>query len=109
MDIISLIAILAVMAAPLALLAGWLVRDGYRGLGAFVDRGEPDAFWRATMPWPRGVQEEDGVTWRIPDPEAANAAGAPGKRDPDALTIPPMRPQARVGLRSSALVRRPHR
>jgi hypothetical protein len=112
MDTISAIVMLAVLAAPLALLAGWFVRGGYEGLGSFVDRGDRDAWWRATMPWPHGMQEEDGVGWHVPTHEHATESAAVRARrgaPADAWTIAPVRPTPRVVFRSSASIRGPHR
>ena len=89
MDMLAAIAVLCVLAAPLGLLARWFVDRGHNGLGVLVSRGGSDAWWQTTMPWPRGVQEEDGVRWQVRDPDVTT----------DAFEISPMRPQARVGLR----------
>jgi hypothetical protein len=69
MDILSVIVVLCIAAAPLALLSRWFVDRGYRGLGSLVNPGDSSNWWRATMPWPQGVQEEDGVAWHIREPE----------------------------------------
>jgi hypothetical protein len=111
MDIISVIVLLAVVAAPLAVLSGWFVRGGYGGLGSFVDRGDREAWWRATMPWPHGVQEEDGVEWHVPRVGQANESAAQRARPEapaDAVKIEPVRPRARVAFRSSVSIRGPH-
>ena len=89
MDSLAAIAVLCVLAAPLGLLARWFVDRGQNGLGVLVSRGGSDAWWQTTMPWPQGVQEEDGVRWHVPDPDVAT----------DAFEIPPVRPHGRVGLR----------
>jgi hypothetical protein len=112
MEIISAIVMLAVVAAPLALLAGWFVRGGYEGLGSFVDCGDREGWWRAAMPLPHGVQEEDGVGWHVPTPEHATESRAvrETRGEPvDALRIAPVRPTPRVVFRSSASIRGPHR
>lgn len=64
MDMVSIILWVAVAAIPLAVLSGWLIGPGERPLGGLING--PDAWWRSTMPWPKGVQEEDDVRWRIP-------------------------------------------
>ncbi len=89
MDMVAAIAVLFVLAAPLGLLARWFVDRGHNGLGVLVSHGGNDAWWQSTMPWPHGVQEEDGVRWLVRDPDVAT----------DAFEIKPVRPQARVGIR----------
>ena len=113
MDVISAIVLLSLVAAPLALLAGWFVDGGHTGLGSLVSRGGSDAWWRATMPWPQGVQEEDGVRWHVQDQgsmavdASATMLAIPGV-PADAFEIAPVRPQARVVFRPPA-ERGPHR
>ncbi len=63
MNLILALVLLSLAAAPLALLLGWLDRRGSRQLGSLVGGRDSEGWWRATMPWPTGVQEEDGVTW----------------------------------------------
>ena len=58
-------------------------------VAVLVSRGGNDAWWQSTMPWPHGVQEEDGVRWDVRDPDVVT----------DAFEIKPVRPQARVGVR----------
>jgi hypothetical protein len=89
MDMLAAIAVLCFLAAPLALLGRWFVDRGHNGLGVLVSRGGSDAWWQTTMPWPHGVQEEDGVRWQVRDPDVVT----------NAFEITPVRPQARVGLR----------
>jgi hypothetical protein len=91
MDMVAAIAVLFALAAPLALLARWFVDRGHNGLGVLVSRGGNDAWWQSTMPWPHGVQEEDGVRWHVRDPDVVT----------DAFEIKPVRPQARVGIRGN--------
>jgi hypothetical protein len=90
MDTLVAIALLCALAAPLSLLARWFVDRGHNGLGVLVSRGGSDAWWQTTMPWPHGVQEEDGVRWHVPGQEV--------ETDPDAFEIPPVRPHGRVGI-----------
>jgi len=89
MDMVAAIAVLFVLGAPLGLLARWFVDRGHSELGVLVSRGGNEAWWQSTMPWPRGVQEEDGVHWHVREPDVES----------DAFEIKPVRPQARVGLR----------
>ncbi len=104
MDMVAAIALLSVLGLPLGLLARWFVDRGHEDLGVLISGGDSDAWWQATLPWPRGVQEEDDVHWQWSDPGPAavgSSAGRPVAPEtlPDAFEIPPIRPQARVGLR----------
>lgn len=63
MNLILALVLLSLAATPLAVLLGWLDRRGSRQLGSLVGGHDSEGWWRATMPWPTGVQEEDGVTW----------------------------------------------
>ena len=111
MDIISVI-LLALVAAPLAVLSGWFVDRGYGRLGSLVNHGDSRAWWQATMPWPRGVQEEDEVRWRVHDRD-----GAPGPSvDPvtsgdteEDFEMAPVRPRAQVGFYRRRVSHRPDR
>jgi hypothetical protein len=101
MDTLSAMVALGLVAAPLALLARWFVDRGYRGLGTLVNQGDSAAWWRATMPWPQGVQEEDGVAWHIRDPDpvaVGSPTGTPATAElkRDAFNIAPVRPQTRI-------------
>ena len=100
MDLMLALVLLGLAAAPLALLSGWLDRRGSRPLGALVNGPDSESWWRATMPWPQGVQEEDELTWsfrgRQPPAEAPSTRW-PGPDEPDELRILPihLRPQVR--------------
>jgi hypothetical protein len=63
MELISVLVWAALAALPLAVATGWLIGRGERELGALL-QGR-DTWWRSTMPWPRGVQEDDEVHWRL--------------------------------------------
>lgn len=67
MDLIFALVLLGLAATPLALLSGWLAARGSRPLGSLINSGDNETWWRSTMPWPVGVQEEDGLTWTFPD------------------------------------------
>jgi hypothetical protein len=103
MNILIAIVALCLVAAPLALVARWFVDRGYGGLGALVNPGGSDGWWRTTMPWPQGVQEEDGVQWHIRDADVAIAAAPAGdvtlEQVGDDYAIAPTHPKTRIGLR----------
>jgi hypothetical protein len=82
-DLILALALLALAVAPLALLSGWLAGRGSRPLGALVNSGGNEGWWRSTMPWPHGVQEEDDLPWSAqPRPEQTGPSSQP-LVDPD--------------------------
>ena len=58
-EVIVIVVGIGLAFAPVAALSGWLAGPGQRPLGALM-HGR-DTWWRSTMPWPQGVQEEDGV------------------------------------------------
>ena len=95
--------VLVALALPVAVLAGWYLADGHGGFASLVDRGGSAGWWRATMPWPQGVQEEDGVTWHLRDADAADAPSArplvPPENAHDAFEVAPIRPRTRIGFR----------
>lgn len=94
MNLILAIVLLGLAATPLAILLGWLDRRGSRPLGALLHGRDSEAWWRATMPWPRGVQEDDEVTWKFREsqPPAGRATD-----EADEVRIDPthLRPQTR--------------
>jgi hypothetical protein len=98
MDPFSALVLLAAVAAPLAVVSGWFVRGGFGGLGSLVTRGDPDAWWRSSMPWPQGIQEEDGPRWRLDEGDAEEASPAE-----DGLDVAPIR--AHAHLRAGASLR----
>jgi len=102
MDLIAGFLLIA-LALPLAVLAGWFLADGHGGLASLVDHGGSTGWWKATMPWPQGVQEEDGVTWHVRGADEATAPSgtSPGPPDiaRDAFEVAPIRPRARIGIR----------
>jgi len=67
MEIISTFLLLGIAAAPIALVGGWLAGRGHGRLGALVTGPASDGWWRATMPWPQGVQEDDDFKWNSGD------------------------------------------
>ena len=107
MDAISSIVLVSLAAVPVAVLAAWFAGPRHSGLGSFVNRGDSDSWWRATMPWPQGVQEQDGVRWRIQEPDLAVVESSGGGPDgsearADAFEVAPAHTRARVGLRPPA-------
>src|SRR6266550_6659009 len=67
MEIISTVFLLGLAAAPIALVGGWVAGRGHGRLGALVTGPASDGWWRATMPWPQGVQEDDDFKWNSGD------------------------------------------
>lgn len=106
MDVISTIVLLGLGAVPLAVLAGWFVDPDRNGLGSLVNRGGDGSWWQTTMPWPQGVQEEDGVGWHIRDPDltvVGSSGGWPAAQEAiaDAFEVAPVHPRPRVRIRPS--------
>jgi hypothetical protein len=102
MDPLAAVALLVAVAAPIAVVSGWFVQGGFGGLGSFVGRGDRDAWWRSSMPWPQGVQEEDGPRWRLGGDEASDSHGsADGDAGgDDALDVRPVRAHPRLVVRA---------
>jgi hypothetical protein len=102
MDLMLTLALLALAAAPLALLSGWLDRRESRPLGALVNGRDTEGWWRSTMPWPRGVQEDDDLRWTFRDGQQADASPStrwPGPDEPDEMRIRPMQIRGQVRRR----------
>jgi len=101
MNLILAIVLVGLAATPLAILLGWLDRRGSRPLGALLHGRDSEGWWRATMPWPRGVQEEDEVTWSFREsqpPTGRATSRAPEAADEaDEVRVEPthLRPQIR--------------
>lgn len=98
MDLITALLVLSVAAAPLALLSGWLAGRGSRPLGSLINGGDSETWWRSTMPWPRGVQEEDDFTWTFRDTQQTTNPSSRSRPDEaDEVRVEPihLRPQVR--------------
>jgi hypothetical protein len=100
MNLVLALVLLSLAATPLALLLGWLDRRGSLQLGSLVNRGDSEGWWRATMPWPHGVQEDDEVTWSFrgsQQPTGTTQAGSDEVDEADEIRIEPtqLRPQVR--------------
>jgi hypothetical protein len=87
MELIAAILSLGIVAAPLALLGAWLAASTQRGLGTVVPKAG-EGWWRAALPWPQGVQEEDGPGWSVASAPTAGAeapeSGSAGQAGDDA-------------------------
>ena len=101
MDLITALALLCVAAAPLAVLSGWFAGPGFRRQGSLVNAGDRDAWWRSTLPWPHGVQEEDDVrfSFRAADgpplgSPATSRTHSPSLRE-QRVELSPLRPRIR--------------
>ena len=90
MNLIAALLLLAAAAAPLAVLGAWLAARRDPRVGSLVQVGGTDGWWRQTMPWPHGVQEDDDVRWNFGPP------GQPDDERPDALSVHPVRVRAGV-------------
>jgi hypothetical protein len=101
-DLILALVLLSLAVAPLALLSGWLAGRGSRPLGALVNVGGSEGWWRSTMPWPRGVQEEDDLTWTFresPQPAEPSRRTTAEVDEADELRIEPTHLQPRIRRR----------
>jgi hypothetical protein len=89
--------ILVILAAlsTFAMLAAWLVRVESTALWPLGEVGH-DGFWRRTLPWPRGIQEDDEIAWHVPRPVPPAAVSRPVAI---AKPVPPTRPQRRIASR----------
>lgn len=67
MELIPTILLLALAAAPIALVGGWLAARGHGRLGTLVSGPAGTGWWQTTMPWPHGVQEDDDFKWNFGD------------------------------------------
>lgn len=93
-DIVTISVVLAGLSA-FAMLSAWFVRTGYGQFGAFAHGRDDATWWRSSMPWPHGVQEEDEIGWHVPRPPGATeqprrVVFVTGK------AVPPTRPQGRI-------------
>jgi hypothetical protein len=87
MDIGTTVVLLGVAAAPLALLGGWIATHD-RSVAPPVG-GTGESWWRETMPWPHGVQEDDDIHWNFGS-EGPPASG-PSERADDATSVATLR------------------
>jgi len=82
------------VAASLGWLTGRLARgNGPPGLPLGSESRE--TFWRRTLPWPTGVQEDTEIAWHVPrddPPVPLQVALSP----PPGRAVPPTRPQRRL-------------
>jgi hypothetical protein len=83
-----------------AMLAAWFLRVDSTTLWP-LGATDRDDFWRRTLPWPRGIQEDDEIAWHVPrpvppgPPKGSRAIGS----NPAGRPVPPTRPQGRIGSR----------
>ena len=95
-DLLMLLAGVLV-AAVLGWLTGRLARgSGPPGLPLGAESRE--TFWRRTLPWPTGVQEDTEIAWHVPrdDPPAPTSAAPSSSLG---QPVPPTRPQRRLSGR----------
>jgi hypothetical protein len=55
-----------------------------------------EEFWRRSMPWPHGVQEETDLSWHVPRPVPPEPPGPSATSRSRAQPVPPTRPQPRL-------------
>ena len=95
-EILTIIVTVAGLSA-FAMLAAWLLRIDSTSLWPLGEQGR-EGFWRRTLPWPPGVQEDAEIAWHVP-----RATPAPHAASMRALetgrAAPPTRPQRRIGSR----------
>jgi hypothetical protein len=90
-ELVELVAVIVGMGG-----VAWLADRVLRGEGppgwpiGAISREE---FWRRSLPWPRGIQEDDEIAWHVPR-SAAAGMGAPSPRR--GRPAPPTRPQPRT-------------
>jgi hypothetical protein len=85
LNLISALLLLALAAAPLAILAGWLAARRESRVDSLVRIGGSDSWWRDAMPWPPGVQEDDEVHFNFGSREPPDDGGR------GALSVEPVR------------------
>ncbi len=74
------VALLLALAAPIGLAAAWFTNQGPGALAGFF-RADPG------LGWPRGVQEDDDVTWNWSPGSAAAAAFAQASAEETGDTV----------------------
>ncbi len=100
MEIISTILLLAVAAAPIALAGGWLAGRGHGRLGTLVSGPAGEGWWKTTMPWPQGVQEDDDFKWNFGDRDQPIASEPEGPAAETTEMVEPGRPHLRPRTRN---------
>jgi hypothetical protein len=101
MEVIAAVVVIGLALGPIAAISGWLTGSGERPFGALM-HGR-DTWWRSTMPWPQGVQEEDSVHWHVRESGATTALSrndGPPRREAHSAEPPTMplrrRPRPRL-------------
>jgi hypothetical protein len=91
-DIVGIVVILIGLRALRAVADRFMLSDGPPGwpLGE-VSR---ESFWRRTLPWPQGVQEDSEIAWHVPRP--VEPAETQRRARAEERPRPPTRPQSRV-------------
>ena len=101
-DLLSAILVLAGAAAPFAILLAWLATRGLPGLGLLVGNGQANVWWRRTMPWPEGIQEDNDVHWHFDATSGSDDAAIieeSGEGERAALRVDPSRVRPSVHVR----------
>jgi hypothetical protein len=88
-ELALLVALVAITAAIAALAARHFRPE--IPLGWPMGATSREEFWRRSMPWPHGVQEDSDIAWHAPRRESTRTPSIPPDRP-----IPPTRPQGRL-------------
>jgi hypothetical protein len=94
---VLLLAMLVGLRAVAIRIAPFIRVDGPPGWPLGTESRE--AFWRRTLPWPRGVQEDDEIAWHVPRADRIVSPPGPataGRPTAGARPVPPTRPQQRL-------------
>ena len=89
-----LLALLVGLRALTMVLGRFVKFDG--PLGWPLGAASREAFWRRTLPWPSGVQEDDEIAWHVPR-SVEPVAPSPRRPVSAGRPVPPTHPQRRIG------------
>jgi hypothetical protein len=90
-----MILVILVGLSAFAMLAAWFLHVDSTTLWPLGEEAR-EAFWRRTLPWPRGVQEDVEIAWHVP--RQVPAVEAP-RTAVIGKPVPPTRPQRRIASR----------
>jgi hypothetical protein len=84
-NLLYALVLLVVAVAPLAVLGAWFAGRRDPRAGSLVQVGGAEGWWRQTLPWPHGVQEDDEVHWNFGPAEPPNGGRS------EAFSVDPVR------------------